>query len=284
MKVGAVIIKKKQVNNMDDPLNDINWQYYWEKELKNLPSNNKSKDWDNIAKKFEKWMEKDDYPEKVLNKIQTMPQYSVLDIGCGEGVLTIPLAKKVSNVTCVDLSKEMLELLKKKAKNENLDNLNYIQGNFEDIDLNTVGKQDIVIASRSLNGIMNIEGLLKKLNEIGTHIYITLWGPGSRKYEDMARNVLNRENSKYPSYMYVCNILYQMGIIANVEKMECETINTYETIEEAMDRYRWKIGNLDQDENILRNHLENTLIKNDDGTFKNPYEKPDWILIWWKND
>ncbi len=253
--------------------------------MNNLPSNNKSKNWDDIAKKFERWMKKDDYPEKILDKIETKPEYSVLDIGCGEGVLTIPLAKKVSSVTCVDLSKEMLKILKKKAKDEGLDNLTYIQGNLEDINLDSDGKKyDVIIASRSLNGIKNIKGLLKKLNKIGEHVYITLWGSGGRKYEEMARDVLNRDHSKYPSYMYVCNMLYQMGITANVEKLDCQTINTYDSIEEAMDRYKWKIGNLNQEEDVLRNHLEETLIQNEDGSFKNPYEKPDWILIWWKND
>ena len=118
IKQGEVIITKNQINSVDDPLNDIDWQYYWETELNNLPPNNKSKNWDDIAKKFERWMKKDDYPDKILDKIETKPEYSVLDIGCGEGVLTVPLAKKVSSVTCVDLSKEMLKILKKKAKDE----------------------------------------------------------------------------------------------------------------------------------------------------------------------
>lgn len=271
--------------HVDDPLKSIDWQYHWEKELKELPSHNQSKNWDGIAKKFRKWMEKDDYPEKLLNKIKTKPEYSVLDIGCGEGVITIPLAKKVSEVTAVDLSGEMLELLREKAQKEGLNNLNYLNGDLRDLDLEKLGKYDVVVASRSLNGVMEIEDTIQKINKIGNYVYITLWGPEGRKYEQIARDLLNKEHSKYPSYIYVYNMLYKMGITANVEKLECDTVNNYNNIEEAMDRYRWKIGDLNsKEENILRDHLEKTLIVKEDGTLENPYEKPDWVLIWWKND
>jgi hypothetical protein len=76
-----------------------------------------------------------------------------------------------------------------------------------------------------------------------------------------------------------------MGITANVEKLECETVNIYENVEEALDRYRWKIGDLNPaEEKIMRGHLNEILIDNGDGTLINPYENPDWILIWWRND
>ncbi len=276
---------KKSDDPLEDPLKDVDWSYYWKKDLKSLPSTTKDKKWDNIAEKFRGWMEKDDYPGKLLSKIKTSPEYSILDIGCGEGTISIPLAKKVSKVTCVDLSSGMLKILKERAVREKLDNLKYIKTDLQDISVDDFKKHDIVVASRSLNGIADIKNILREINKIGKHVYITLWGPEGRKYEELACNLLNREPPKYPSYIYVYNLLYQMGITANVEKLECETINTYCDFEEAMDRYKWKIGDLNQEEEqILRKHLEKTLIVQEDGTLENPYEKPDWILIWWKNE
>lgn len=268
---------------VDDPLN-MDWQYYWEKELNEFSVHNQ-KDWDIISKKFRKWMKKDDYPEKLLERIQTEPQYSILDLGCGEGVVTIPLAKEVLEVTCVDSSAKMLEFLRENAEKEGLDNLKYVHGDLMDINLETVGKHDIVVASRSLNGIYKIEDLLKKINEIGRYVYITLWGPENRKYKQMVRNLLDKDGFEYPSYIYVYNLLYQMGIIANVERLKGDTVNIYETVEEAVDKYRRKMGGLSSDEEeILKNHLKETLITEENGTLKNPYEKADWILIWWKNE
>ena len=215
-----------------------------------------------IAKKFRKWMEKDDYPKKLLNKIHTEPEYSILDIGCGEGVITIPLAKKVSKVTAIDLSSEMLELLKEKAQKEGLDNIKYIHGDITSINPDIVEKHDIVIASRALNGIRDIETLLKNINEIGKYVYITLKSPEIRKYDVMNDNIFDKKQSNSSSHIYIYNMLYQMGIIANMVKLECKTINTYNNIEEAIDRYKWKIGDINQGkEEILRNNLQNILIK-----------------------
>lgn len=271
-------------NIIEDPINDINWSYYWKKGLSELPPSNGSKDWDNIAQKFKKWMEKDDYPEKLLSRIKTNPKYSVLDVGCGEGVITVPLAKKVYEVTCVDLSNEMLGLLKERAAKEGLNNLNFLHGDLINISEDSIGKMDVIIASRCLNGIMDIEMLLKKMNKIGKYIYITLRSSDTLKSEKIF-NILDRNYPKYPSYIYVYNLLYQMGITANVEKLECDTANIYENVEEALDRYRWKIGGLNpEEEEIMRKHFIETLVSKEDGTLENPYEKPDWILIWWKND
>jgi ubiquinone/menaquinone biosynthesis C-methylase UbiE len=269
---------------IEDPLSDINWSHYWKKGLLELPESNGSKDWDNIAPKFKKWMEKDDYPEKLLDKIKTSPNYSVLDIGCGEGVITVPLAKMVSKVTGVDLSSKMLGFLKQRAVKEGVYNLNLIQGDLINISEDSIGKVDVVIASRCLNGIIDIETVLKRINKIGKYVYITLRCSDALKSEKVF-NILNRKYPQYPSYIYVYNLLYQMGITANVEKLECETVNIYENVEEALDRYRWKIGDLNPaEEKIMRGHLNEILIDNGDGTLINPYENPDWILIWWRND
>ena len=60
-------INMENYNNIiDDPLKDINWSYYWKKGLLKLPKSNGGKDWDEIAQKFKKWMEKDHYPRKTL--------------------------------------------------------------------------------------------------------------------------------------------------------------------------------------------------------------------------
>ncbi len=275
---------EKHYNNIKDPLNDINWSYYWQKELKELPPSNKSKDWDDIAQKFKKWMKKDDYPKKLLERIKTQPDYSVLDIGCGEGTITLQLAKNVSEVTCIDMSTEMLKLLNQNAEDRGINNLTYLNGDMMDISLDSIGKKDIVIASRCLNGVMEIETILRKINNIGRNVYITLRYSWNDKHENDASKIINREYPKYPSYMYVYNILYKMGITANVEKLCCETLNIYEDIGEVIDRYRWKMGGLTADEELLLSkHFKETLITNEEGYLENHEESSDWILIWWKN-
>nr|WP_054858354.1 class I SAM-dependent methyltransferase [Methanobacterium formicicum] len=144
----------------------VDWNGLWNKSLQNLPKKNNPESWDNIASKFNEWMEKDDYPEKLLNRIELDSNDSVLDIGCGNGVITIPLAQKAIKVTAMDISSKMLEILMKNAKDSGLNNINTFNQRIEDVTEEDVGKHDVVVASRSLNGVSDIGKELEKINNI----------------------------------------------------------------------------------------------------------------------
>lgn len=262
----------------------VDWNDLWNHSLKNLPKKNKKESWDNIAPKFNKWMEKDDYPKKILSRIEAEPSDSVLDIGCGNGVITIPLAEKANKVTAMDISGKMLEILAKKAEESNIKNINTINQRLEDLNASEIGKHDVVVASRSLNGVSNIQMELEKINEIAQkYVYITLWGVDNRNFEREIANILGKESHQHPDYIYVYNMLHQMGIYANVEMLECNTRNYYSNIEEAMERLRWRIGDLNKDdESILRDYLEKKMIKTRDGSISFTKGKADWVMIWWK--
>ena len=59
------------------------------------------------------------------------PGMQVLDLGCGPGRLTIPIAKQIGpsgSVTAFDIQQKMLERVQRKANTENLDNIKLVQG------------------------------------------------------------------------------------------------------------------------------------------------------------
>ncbi|CEA13858.1 class I SAM-dependent methyltransferase [Methanobacterium formicicum] len=262
----------------------VDWNGLWNKSLQNLPKKNNPESWDNIASKFNEWMEKDDYPEKLLNRIELDSNDSVLDIGCGNGVITIPLAQKAIKVTAMDISSKMLEILMKNAKDSGLNNINTFNQRIEDVTEEDVGKHDVVVASRSLNGVSDIGKELEKINNIAKKsVYLTLWGADNRRFEREMAQLLGRESHRHPDYIYVYNILHDLGIYANVEMLESNTRNYYSNVEEALDRLRWRIGDLNKDEeSILREYLEENMIKTTDGTITYSNGKADWVLIWWK--
>ncbi|WP_287382507.1 class I SAM-dependent methyltransferase [Methanobacterium sp.] len=262
----------------------VDWNGLWNKSLQNLPKKNNPESWDNIASKFNEWMEKDDYPEKLLNRIELDSNDSVLDIGCGNGVITIPLAQKAIKVTAMDISSKMLEILMKNAKDSGLNNINTCNRRIEDVTEEDVGKHDVVVASRSLNGVSDIGKELEKINNIAKKsVYLTLWGADNRRFEREMAQLLGRESHRHPDYIYVYNILHDLGIYANVEMLESNTRNYYSNVEEALDRLRWRIGDLNKDEeSILREYLEENMIKTTDGTITYSNGKADWVLIWWK--
>ena len=142
------------------------WNELWNNALQKLPKKN-SRSWDNVAPKFKNQRGKNDYPKKLLEKIKLDADDTVLDIGCGSGIITIPLAQKARKVTALDISRKMLQLLEENAVEECLTNINPVNRRLEDVLLTRdIEPHDVVVASRSLNGVYNIKQMLEEINKI----------------------------------------------------------------------------------------------------------------------
>lgn len=258
----------------------VDWNQLWKEQVEKLP---KKKDlWNSIAPQFNEWMDKDDYPAEFISKIKIEPNDTVLDVGCGNGAITIPLAQKARSVTALDSSTRMLEFLGKKAGHPS--NIQMINKGLEEVDAQEIGYHDVVVASRSLNGIADIQAQLEKLDRIARkYVYITLWGVDNRKFENEMAELLGRESHQNPEYILVYNILYEMGIQANVEFLKSNTRNHYSNMDEALDRIKWRIGDMDEGEkSIIKKHLERVLTRNSDGSLTYSRTNSKWVLIWWE--
>lgn len=258
----------------------VDWNQLWKEQVEKLP---KKKDlWNSIAPQFNEWMDKDDYPAEFISKIKIEPNDTVLDVGCGNGAITIPLAQKARSVTALDSSTRMLEFLGKKAGHPS--NIHMINKGLEEVDAQEIGYHDVVVASRSLNGIADIQAQLEKLDRIARkYVYITLWGVDNRKFENEMAELLGRESHQNPEYILVYNILYEMGIQANVEFLKSNTRNHYSNMDEALDRIKWRIGDMDEGEkSIIKKHLERILTRNSDGSLTYTRTNSKWVLIWWE--
>ena len=75
---------------IDNP-NDVDWTGFWAEKL----STKKDKDWDKAAPGFYKRTRKDDYQIALFDKLILDENDIVLDVGCGEGSITIPIANNV---------------------------------------------------------------------------------------------------------------------------------------------------------------------------------------------
>lgn len=262
----------------------------WNEELQKIPKKDNAKMWSKIAPKFDQWMKKDDYPQNLAAKIHKEPHYTVLDLGCGNGTLTLEVARHVKQVTAVDMSKKMLQLVQENAEKKRISNINYLKSTIEDLQTDQVGQHDVVIASRSLGGIYNVKNELNKLNNLARkYVYITLWGAKAKQFEKDVCKFLGVEYHQHPDYIYACNMLYQMGIYANVEMLESKTRPIYCDLDDAMERCMWKLGwgttNLNEEkETKLKNFLKENLVKNEDGTLDYPTNNTNWVLLWWKKE
>lgn len=261
--------------------NDIDWEGFWAEKL----SNKKDKDWDKAAAGFYKRTRKDDYQTVLFNKLILDENDTVLDVGCGEGSVTIPIAKRVKKVIGLDSSSKMLEYLKKRSGENNITNIETILKPIEEISYKEIGDVDVVICSRSLNGIIPIKAVLSELNKIANkYVFITIFGPENKKIEKDFDKELGIKTEDFPDYNYFFNILFNMGIYANVERFDLNNYREYDSIEEAMDNGKFRLDlYTDEEKELLKEYLKRILSFEHEKYF-NVKDKADWIMVWWKKE
>jgi hypothetical protein len=127
---------------------------------------------------------------------------------------------------------------------------------------------------------------LRKLNNVARErVYIsTVVGDGPHD-----RNVFEAIERKFnPSvdYIYIYNLLYQMGIHANINFIVNENEKKFKDHEEAFSSYIWMFQDLTEvEEKKLKEYLHKHLIKSYGKWVLNYKSMIKWAVIWWdKND
>jgi peptidoglycan/xylan/chitin deacetylase (PgdA/CDA1 family)/protein-L-isoaspartate O-methyltransferase len=110
------------------------------------------------------------------------PSDRVLEIGAGTGIFTLAIARRCREVTAVDISASMLEILKRKVAGEGLGNIRTIAGNAETMDLE--GSYTVACAFSSLEYLTELRAFFSRLAD---HIE-----PGGTLYFITARRSLFR--------------------------------------------------------------------------------------------
>ncbi|MEM2994505.1 MAG: class I SAM-dependent methyltransferase [Candidatus Bathyarchaeia archaeon] len=119
----------------------------------------------------------------------------LLDIGCGNGLFTVPLTELFDFVVGVDLSKAMMKRCREKREN-----LNFILASATDLPLKS-GVFDAVISLSVLEYIKpksNIEKTLKEISRVTTNnsaIFLTFWDAPNSPTK-LIKNLLKKEGFK----------------------------------------------------------------------------------------
>lgn len=90
---------------------------------------------------------------------------SLLDIGCGGGLVAEPMARLGANVTGIDAGEKNIEAAKIHAKRSGLD-INYQYTTAEDLAGNNAGKYDIVLALEIIEHVADIPGFVKMCTKL----------------------------------------------------------------------------------------------------------------------
>ena len=119
-----------------------------------------------------KWLirqerEKEESTKEMIKALQLKEGMTVADVGCGNGYHSLVMAKLVGDrgkVLCVDIQQKMLDLLKQRAKKENISNYELIKGKYTDPML-PKGKVDLILLVDAYHEFTDPGNMLKKMRE-----------------------------------------------------------------------------------------------------------------------
>lgn len=83
--------------------------------------------YDSKMQKFRNYSEE---AKTIVKSLEITDQHSILDMGAGTGALSLELASYCKEVTAVDVSGQMLDILKKKAAERNITNIRTVKAGF----------------------------------------------------------------------------------------------------------------------------------------------------------
>jgi SAM-dependent methyltransferase len=263
---------------------DIDWPLLRANAMQKKGWKNKGPEqWDKKAGSFAKRNRDSLYTSLFLAQLPLQKSHTVLDIGCGPGTLALPIAVHVKSVTALDFSSRMLSTLDDLAKKENITNICSVQCSWEDNwKEKGIEPHDIAIASRSM-GVEDLPAALEKIDQFGKRFVFLSDRIGATPFDEQAFKALGRDFLPGPDYIYTLNILYTLGIHANMTVLTLDRTVTYDNMDSAVSSYSWMFNDISATElKLLKKYISSRIIeKNGEKITVERENPPRWALIWW---
>lgn len=139
--------------------------------------------WDKASPYYDSGWQKQLWPaqERLLASTNLKPGDNVLDVSCGSGLVTLPIAEVVSStgsVTGIDLSEGMIKKAQKRTEELNFDHVTYKQMDAESLDFED-HSFDAVVCSLGLMYFPYPEKAIREMYRVakpGAEVSTLVWG------------------------------------------------------------------------------------------------------------
>jgi len=156
-----------------------------------------------------------DYPGMLLDRVKTYaaPGGTVLAIGAGTGVFAVPLARASRSVTAVEPSPAQARQLRESIQREGAGNVTVLEQRWEEVDADTLGEHDLVLAIHSLQ-MDDIVAALRKMCRVARRCLL-LVHPARSSLSAVLRELFGIEPG--PDFAPLHAILQGLGYFPTVE-------------------------------------------------------------------
>ena len=194
--------------------------------------------------------------EMTVLQVEAMPlekEMRVLDLGCGCGRLTVPVAKRVKQVTALDSSKKMLSNCMDNVKHAGLNNVTGVLLDIFDAKAGqNIPVHDFAFCSRSV-ALWDIERISSFARKYAA---IDIWANGpsipeltAKIFEGTSKDPITHphpESDRRVGYNVFWNMIYDLGYEPNISILPDGFKAFYSTREEAYQDLKM-LGRVDED-------------------------------------
>ncbi len=239
-------------------------------------------------------IEQSNYPRSaVIALTQLLKECeSVIDVGAGCGALSIPIAGLVKNVTAIEPSKWMYNLLLKRAKGSGLKNIRayntaWIGNRFQGSLHSKLKPHDMIICANLPESIVCNIKFLKYISTLSGKfiVYLQSAGEWDRFYYKKLYPLLFKKKYVYEGgFIKTYNFLYQQNIFANVKIFDFYLDQPFKDFDDAMDfwRHRLKRKLTSEKERVLAHFLKKKLMPpGDNNALTAPFGLRKAAVMWW---
>ncbi len=201
------------------------WNFLW-RELVEVKTRSRKKDlgpgedsdvWSNRAHKFDagvkrRWAKPDSSRDFILSRLDG--RSTVLDIGAGTGAWSALLSPRVRQVTAIEPSAAMIEVMRRRLTVENIANVTVVQGAWPDV---AVEQHDFSLCSHAMYGCPDLASFIRQMVACTRQeCFLLLRAPTfDGVMAEAAQHIYNHPLDS-PNFTIAYNLLLQLGIYANV--------------------------------------------------------------------